>query len=65
MNRLEFIFSAVNAIASKRHESITEYLLVEAVQREIDTARRERCTTFAVDNAGKTYNRKKQNASAS
>ena len=65
MNRLEFIFSAVNAIASKRHESITEYLLVEAVQREIEGARRERCATFAVDITGKTHKRKEQNAAAS
>lgn len=41
MNRLEFIFSAVNAIASKRHEPITEYLLAEAVRREIEAAKQE------------------------
>jgi len=41
MNRLEFIFSAVNAIACKRHEPTTEYLLAEAVRHEIDSAKQE------------------------
>jgi hypothetical protein len=41
MNRLQFIFSAVNAIASQRHEPITEYLLAEAVRREIEAAKQE------------------------
>ena len=41
MNRLQFVFSAVNAIASQRHEPITEYLLAEAVRREIEAAKQE------------------------
>jgi hypothetical protein len=41
MNRLEFIFSAVNAIASNRHEPVTEYLFAEAVRREIESAKQE------------------------
>ena len=41
MNRLEFIFSAINAIASKRHEPVTESLLAEAVRREIESAKQE------------------------
>jgi hypothetical protein len=41
MNRLEFIFNAVNAIASKRLEASAEYLLVEAVRAEVSSANRE------------------------
>ena len=41
MNRLEFIFSAVNAIASKKHDATTEYMLVQAVLQEIDTLKRK------------------------
>jgi hypothetical protein len=43
MNRLEFIFKAVNAIASKKHDRITEYMLAQAVLQEIDTMKLERC----------------------
>ena len=42
MNRLEFIFNAVNAIATKKHDAVTEYMLAQAVLQEIDTAKRER-----------------------
>ena len=41
MTRLEFIFRAVNALAGKRHEPVTEYLLTETIQREIDIIKRE------------------------
>lgn len=44
MNRLEFIFRTVNAIASKKHDVITEFMLAQAVLHEIDTAKHElRC----------------------
>lgn len=65
MNRLEFIFSGVNAIASKRHEPVTEYLLAEAVQHEIECARGERCTMFEAHPAGMIHKSKEQNASGS
>ncbi len=42
MNRLEFIFEAVNAIASKKHDETTEYMLAQAVLREIDAAKHNR-----------------------
>lgn len=42
MNRLEFIFNAVNAIATNKHDVVTEYMLAQAVLHEIDTAKRER-----------------------
>jgi hypothetical protein len=42
MNRLEFILKAVNAIASKKHDAATEYMLAQAVLQEIDTAKVER-----------------------
>lgn len=42
MNRLDFIFKAVNAIASNKHDAITEYMLAQAVLQEIDTAKHER-----------------------
>jgi hypothetical protein len=42
MNRLEFIFNAVNAIATKKHDAVTEYMLAQAVLQEIDTAKHER-----------------------
>jgi hypothetical protein len=42
MSRLEFIFKAVNAIASKKHDEVTEYMLAQAVLHEIDTAKHER-----------------------
>jgi len=41
MKRLEFIFRAVNALASKRHEPITERFLAEAIRLEIEMARQE------------------------
>jgi len=41
MKRLEFIFRAVNALASKRHEPITERFLAEAIRHEIEMARQE------------------------
>ena len=41
MNRLEFIFRAVNALAGKRHEPITERFLAEAIRREVEMARQE------------------------
>ena len=41
MNRLEFIFRAANALASKRHEPITERFLAEAIRLEIERARQE------------------------
>jgi hypothetical protein len=41
MKRLEFIFRAVNALASKRHEPITERFLAEAIRLEVEIARRE------------------------
>ena len=47
MSRLEFIFSAVNAIASKKQGEAIEYLLVEAVYHEIENAKQERCATPA------------------
>ena len=65
MNRLQFIFSAVNAIASKRHEPITEYLLAQAVQREIERTRGERCTMFEAHSAAMIQKSKEQNASGS
>jgi len=42
MNRLEFIFKAVNAIASKKHDATTEYMLAQAVLQEIDAAKHDR-----------------------
>jgi hypothetical protein len=42
MNRLEFIFSAINAIASNKEGAAIEYLLAEAVQQEIKIERQER-----------------------
>jgi hypothetical protein len=48
MSRLEFIFTAVNAIASKKEGEAIEYLLVEAAQHEIENAKQERCSTPAV-----------------
>jgi hypothetical protein len=63
MSRSEFIFSAVNAIASKRHEPTTEYLLAQAVQHEIERVRGERCTMFEAHPAGMIQKRKEQNAS--
>jgi hypothetical protein len=65
MSRLEFIFSGVNAIASKRHEPTTEHLLAQAVQHEIERARGERCTMFETHPAGMIQKRKEQNASGS
>jgi len=57
MNRLEFIFSAVNsavnAIACKRHEPITEYLLSEAVRHEIESAKQETLTRIAAAGGAK------------
>ena len=53
MNRLEFIFSAVNAIASKRHEPVTEYLLAEAVRREIESAKQEPLARIAAAGGAK------------
>lgn len=47
MTRLEFIFRAVNALAGKRHEPVTEYLLTEAIQREIEIAKQEPRTSSA------------------
>jgi len=47
VSRLEFIFRAVNAIASRKEDEGIEYLLVEAVQREIENAKQERCATPA------------------
>lgn len=44
VNRLEFIFQAVNAIASKRHDAVTEYMLAQAILHEIDTVKGERRT---------------------
>lgn len=41
MTRLEFIFRAVNALAGKRDEPVTEYLLTEAIRREIEIAKQE------------------------
>ena len=41
MKRLEFIFRAVNALASKRHEPITEHFLAEAIRLEVEIARHE------------------------
>lgn len=41
MNRLKFIFAAVNAIASIKHEAFSECLLAEVVHREIETAKLE------------------------
>ena len=43
MSRLEFIFSGVSAIASKKEGEAIECLLAEAVQYEIENARQERC----------------------
>jgi hypothetical protein len=44
MNRFEqFIFKAVNAIASRRLEASAEYLLAETVRAEIANAKRESC----------------------
>jgi hypothetical protein len=40
--RLEFIFKTVNAIARKKYEAITEYMLAQAVLSEIDLAKNER-----------------------
>ena len=42
VNRLEFVFKAVNAIASKKHDAVTEYMLAQAVLHEIETVKRER-----------------------
>ena len=53
MNRLEFIFSAVNAIASKRHEPITDDLFAEAVQREIESAKQESLRRIAAAGGAK------------
>lgn len=39
VNQLEFIFKAVNAIASKKHDALTEYMLAQAILLEIDTVR--------------------------
>lgn len=52
MTRLEFIFRAVNALSGKREEPITQYLLTEAIRREIESARRELPTNSA--SAGET-----------
>lgn len=41
MTRLEFIFRAVNALSGKREEPVTQYLLTEAIRREIESAKRE------------------------
>jgi hypothetical protein len=41
MNHLEFIFSAVNAIAIEKNEPVTKYWLAEAVRREIESAKQE------------------------
>ena len=41
MSRLEFIFRAVNALAGKRHEPITERFLAEAIRLEVEMARQE------------------------
>jgi hypothetical protein len=41
MNRLEFIFAALNAIASKKQSSMIECLLAHAVLREIEIVKRE------------------------
>jgi hypothetical protein len=41
MNRLEFIFSAMNTIASRKQSPMIECLLAQAVFREIETLKRE------------------------
>jgi hypothetical protein len=41
MNRLEFIFAALNAIASKKQSPMIECLLAQAVLREIHIVKRE------------------------
>jgi hypothetical protein len=46
MNRLEFIFAALNAIASKKRPTI-ECLLAHAVLREIEIVKRELRTKTA------------------
>lgn len=40
VNRLEFIFKTVNAIASKKYDAITDYMLARAVLNEIDVTKR-------------------------
>jgi hypothetical protein len=42
MKRLKFIFNAVNVIASKELDAVTQSILVETVLQEIDAAKRER-----------------------
>ena len=49
MTRLEFIFRAVNELAGKRHEPVTEYLLTEAIRREIEIAMQELRVNSASD----------------
>ena len=41
MSRLEFIFRAVNALAGKQHEPITEHFLAEAIRLEVEIAKQE------------------------
>lgn len=52
MNRQQFIFSAVNAIACKRHDAVTEDLLAEAVRREIESAKPDLCLKAAAAGSG-------------
>jgi hypothetical protein len=41
VNRLEFIFKTVNAIASKKYDATIEHMLARAVLSEIDVAKRK------------------------
>ena len=52
MNRLKFIFAAVNAIASIKHEAVSERALAEVVHREIETAKLELHAKSAVEGGG-------------
>ena len=42
MNRLEFIFKTVNAIARKKYDATIDHMLARAVLSEIDVAKSER-----------------------
>ena len=53
VNRVEFIFKTVNGIASKKHDSITEYMLLQAVLSEIDVVKGERRTKSASAGSGR------------
>ena len=48
MNRLEFIFSAVNTIASRKQSPMIECLLAQTVLLEIEATKQELCMKAAV-----------------